>query len=101
MGVRLDGDTESPGQAKIRELQVGVVAVDQKVLGLEVSVQDPPAVAVCDSANHLVNVQLHGKTSGVGGFRCRNHLSQRRFRASGKCRKRQAAQQTTSMKLPG
>lgn len=59
MGVDPDWNTKGSRQAKICQLDDALV-VDEEVLGLEVPVQDAPAVTEVYSLQDLVQVALHG-----------------------------------------
>ena len=65
VGVDTDGHAEGPRQAKVGQLDHTLV-VDEQVLGLQVAVQHPPAVAEVDALQDLVQVAL----GGVGGRVC-------------------------------
>lgn len=66
MGVDPDWNTKGSRQAKICQLDDALV-VDEEVLGLEVPVQDAPAVTEVYSLQDLVQVALHGtKMDGKG-----------------------------------
>lgn len=58
MSVSSDGDTESSGKTEVSELK-SAMAVNQKVLGLEVAVEDAAAVAEGNTLEKLVHVGLH------------------------------------------
>ena len=53
VGECLDGDREGSGETEVTDLDVAL-GVDQKILGLQVSVDDPLGVAVVDSTEQLV-----------------------------------------------
>lgn len=53
MGVGAEWDAESTGETEVADLEVAVF-VDEKVLGLEIAVQDAVGVAVADSEEELV-----------------------------------------------
>ena len=57
MGVGADWDTECSCQAEVGNLD-NSLAVDEEVVGLEISVQDPVRMAVFDRQEDLVRVAL-------------------------------------------
>jgi hypothetical protein len=66
VSVGADGDAESTGESEIGKLEVAI-AVDEKVLRLQVTVKNTVRVAESDSTEHLVQERLHlhrGKASG-------------------------------------
>lgn len=57
MGVDPDGNTEGPGQAKVCQFDDALV-INQKVLGLQVAVEDPPSVTEVNALKDLIEVAL-------------------------------------------
>lgn len=57
MGERLDGDSKGPSQTKICNFEASVL-INEKILGLEIPVDDPPGVAVVDSVDELEHEHL-------------------------------------------
>ena len=53
VGQCLDGNRECSGETKVADLDVAL-GVDQKILGLQVSVDDPLGMAVVNSTEQLV-----------------------------------------------
>lgn len=64
VGQSLDGDTKSSGKTEISELD-GTILVDQKILGLQVSVNDSSRVAVVDTLEDLIQIRLNRIKIGV------------------------------------
>ena len=60
------GDIESPGEAKVRQLEAAP-RVDEQVLGLEVPVEHAVGVAEGHALHHLVHVGLSLLLLSVGG----------------------------------
>jgi hypothetical protein len=56
--ISTQGDTESAGQTEISQFEV-TLAVDEQVLGLEITVQDAMAMAVTNTLNQLGHELLH------------------------------------------
>ena len=66
VGVGANGNAESAGESEIGKFEVAV-AVDEKILGLQITVENTVRVAESDSAEHLIQerLDLHdGKASG-------------------------------------
>lgn len=57
MGVVTNGNSKCACQSKIRKLE-GADSIDEQVLRLQVPVEHSVLVAVCDSADQLVEVGL-------------------------------------------
>jgi hypothetical protein len=55
VSVGPQGDTESPGESEIGELEVSLL-VNEEVLGLEVAMEDAVRVEVVDSFDELVSL---------------------------------------------
>jgi len=60
MGVSPDWNAERPGQAKVCQFDHAQY-VDEKILGLEVSVQHSVGVAELNSLQHLVGIALNNE----------------------------------------
>ena len=63
----LEGDAEGAGKTKVGEFEVAVT-VDEKVLGLQITVEHTVGVAEGDPAEHLVQkgLDLHGGEAASG-----------------------------------
>ena len=57
MGQSLDRDAEGSSKPKVSDLQVSCF-IDQKILGLQIPVDDSPGVAVVDSIDELVEEEF-------------------------------------------
>ena len=64
MRVCPEGNTERSGETEVCELEVSVL-VDEQVLGLEISVEDPVSVAVVQSLDELKSEALRGGESDI------------------------------------
>lgn len=58
MGVGLDGESKSAGKTKVSQLDVLAHSVDEKVLGLEVAMEDSVLVEVDEGLENLVEEAL-------------------------------------------
>ncbi len=58
MGIGSNRDAEGAGKAEVSQLEV-TIAVDEKVLRLQITVEHSVRVAESDSSKHLVQKRLH------------------------------------------
>lgn len=73
VGKGVDGNSKSAGKAKISELQLALV-VDEKVLRLEIAVQDAVLVAEGNTAEQLVHERLDSHGIQLASVASRIHV---------------------------